>query len=145
MNMGLGSKGELTPLVSVVIAAVLIVIGVALITLFYHSANRFITNAVNKPQVEVSASISGSTGVATVNVYNAGTEPIYISNIEIYGPSGSQVPCTWSGVGVEVPAGGSYGIVGRCGGVSSGVVYTVLVTINVTGGSYVESLSITSS
>ncbi|MCG2869943.1 MAG: hypothetical protein L7H10_04225, partial [Vulcanisaeta sp.] len=58
---------------------------------------------------------------------------------------GSQVPCTWSGVGVEVPAGGSYGIVGRCGGVSSGVVYTVLVTINVTGGSYVESISITSS
>ncbi len=44
-----------------------------------------------------------------------------------------------------MPAGGSYGIVGRCGGVSSGVVYTVLVTINVTGGSYVESLSITSS
>ena len=143
--MGLGSRGELSPLVSVIIAVVLIVVGISLVMLFYHRAKTLVSNAASTPQIDVSASISGSTGVVTVDIYNAGTEPIYVSSIEVYGPNGSEVPCTWSGVGAEVTAGGSYGVVGKCSGVSSGVVYTVLVTLNVTSGSYVESLSVTSS
>ncbi|MDT7970467.1 MAG: hypothetical protein RQ842_07855, partial [Vulcanisaeta sp.] len=76
--MGLGSRGELSPLVSVIIAVVLIVVGISLVMLFYHRAKTLVSNAASAPQIDVSASISGSTGVVTVDIYNAGTEPIYV-------------------------------------------------------------------
>ena len=89
--------------------------------------------------------MSGSTGVVTVNVHNAGTMPVTIGGIRVYGSGGSQLSCSWNNVGVSVPAGGSYGVVGQCSGLVSGDVYTVLVTLNSTNGSFVESTTATAS
>ncbi|GAB6947759.1 hypothetical protein JCM16161A_18890 [Vulcanisaeta sp. JCM 16161] len=139
------SRGELSPLVSVIIAAVLIVVGVALIMIFYHGAKAMGQHAINTPEVEVSGSISASTGVVTINIYNAGTTQLTVSGVKVYGPNGSTLSCSWSGVGATVVAGGSYGLVGQCSGVEPGVSYTVVVSLSGAGGSLVESLTLTAS
>ncbi|MGC8607502.1 MAG: hypothetical protein ACP5L5_08090 [Vulcanisaeta sp.] len=141
----MGSRGELSPLVSVIIAAVLIVISVTLIMMFYHSAKAMGQHALEAPQVEVSASISGSTGITTINVYNAGTTQLTIGGVKVYGPGGSVLSCSWNGVGTTVVAGGSYGIVGQCSGVSPGSTYTIVIMLNSTSGSVAESLTVTAS
>ncbi len=90
--------------------------------------------------------MSASTGVVTINIYNAGTTQLTISGVKVYGPNGSILDCSWSGVGAVVAAGGSYGgVVGQCTGVEAGVTYTVVITLNGTGGSLAESLTITAS
>lgn len=132
-------------MVSVIIAAVLIVVGVALVMIFYHGAKAMGQHALSAPNVEVSGSMSASTGVVTINIYNAGTTQLTISGVKVYGPSGSILDCSWSGVGAVVAAGGSYGVVGQCTGVEAGVTYTVVITLNGTGGSLAESLTITAS
>ncbi len=135
----------MSPLVSVIIAAVLIVVGVALVMIFYHGAKAVGQHAINTPEVEVSGSMSASTGVVTINIYNAGTTQLTISGVKVYGPNGSVLTCSWSGIGATVAAGSSYGIVGQCGGVESGVAYTIIVTLNGTSGSLAESLTVTAS
>ena len=137
------SRGELSPLVSVIIAAVLIVVGVALVMLFYHGAKAIGQHAISAPDVEVSGSISASTGVVTIDIYNAGTTQLTVSNVEVYGPGGSTLSCSWNGVGSTVAAGGSLGIVGQCSGVSSGTTYTIVVTLSSQGGSVVKEITVT--
>ncbi|WP_054843853.1 hypothetical protein [Vulcanisaeta souniana] len=140
------SRGELSPLVSVIIAAVLIVVGVTLIMLFYHGAKSMSQRALNAPEAEASGSISASTGVVTINIYNAGATQLAISGVKIYGSDGTVLNCSWNGIGTIVAAGGSYGIVGQCSGVGgAGDTYTIVVTLNGTSGSLAESLTVTAS
>lgn len=140
------SRGELSPLVSVIIAAVLIVVGVALIMLLYHGAKSMSQRALNTPEVEVSGSMSASTGVVTINIYNAGATQLTISGVKVYGPNGSVLNCSWNGIGATVIAGGNYGFVGQCAGVEPGVTYTIVITLNGTSGSLAEPpLTITAS
>ncbi|WP_243676238.1 hypothetical protein [Vulcanisaeta distributa] len=42
--------------------------------------------ALNTPEVEVSGSMSASTGVVTINIYNAGATQLTISGVKVYGP-----------------------------------------------------------
>jgi hypothetical protein len=126
----------------VIIAAVILVLGIVLIYMFYGGARTSVSSALGKPQLSVSVEINAGTGLVTVNVYNAGPVSVNLTGMSIYGTGGSSVSCTKPTPTISIPSGTGYGLTNTCTGLVSGREYVVVLDFQLpNGGTYSEQVS----